>query len=253
MAFYDSTDAIYGVGVYGSPSYGVVTPDVLLAGVSATVNVASVAITGFEIDISERLASVSSTLTVGTLQVNIAKSVSGVSATASAGTVEAKPSEPVSSVFATASLGSIQANIALEVSGVSATIALNDNWDIRSIKHVPVVGVAATGQVNGTFNFVVTFDPLTGVSGTALLGAIKPNLMKAVVGVTATGNVGTLSPADAITTFTASAYDRRNTVHVVPNALVFRSVDTGAAATAFDRTRMVTVLPKQTSQHRRAA
>lgn len=253
MAFYDSSDAIYGVGVYGSPSYGVVTPDVLLAGVSATVNVASVAITGFEIDISERLVSVSATLILGTVQVHTVAGISGVSATASAGTVEAKPSEPVSSVFATASLGSIQANIALEVSGVSATIALNDDWDIRSIKHVPVVGVVATGQVNGTFNFVVTFDPLTGVSGTALLGAIKLNLMKAVVGVTATGNMGTLSPADAITVFSATAYDRKHVVHVVPNALVFRSVDTGAAATAFDRTRMVTVLPKQTSNHRRAA
>lgn len=253
MAFYDSADAIYGIGVYGSPRYGIVTPDVALTGVSATTTVASVAVTGFEIDISEVLDSVSATTSLGTLQVNITEDVSGVSATVSIGTIEAKTSEAIDSVSATASLGSIQVNIDEKVSGVSATFAVNDNWSIRSIKRVPITGVSATGQVNGTLNFVVTFDPLTGVSATASLGTIEPKTSEAIDSVSATVSIGTITATGVVTVFTASAYDRRNTVHVIPSALIFRSVDSGAAADAYDRTRMVSVLPKQTSNHRRAA
>jgi len=33
MSFYDTADAIYGIGEYGAASYGVVTPNVSLTGV----------------------------------------------------------------------------------------------------------------------------------------------------------------------------------------------------------------------------
>jgi len=520
MAFYDSSDAIYGTGVYGSPLYGVVSPNVALTGVSATGSVQTVAINGFEIDISERLNSVSATGSAGTLTVNIVESLGSVSATGSIGTVEPKVDEALGSVSATGAVNTVTVNVAEKLTGVSATFTLNGaGLDIRSINRVPVDGVSGTtalgtieaqttealnsvsaigsvgsltvhtaagltgvdGELNplrpftasgdaqlstaekkfgtasllldGTGDFVTTsytsslltssewavdfwvysstltsqtahlwdgqnsnsgfalrissgtlqvikdgaiarsvtgqlsnntwhhirlqrrfaftevfvdgflrgqqagagynahtyvigakengseeftgyidefrastptglsaasFTPeteaysldgsteallhfdgtngsttitneasnvinltatgtanqtLTGVSATgfvntveekpteALLsvsatgavGSLTVHVVESLVGVVGTGAIGLLSPSDAITVFVASAYDRRNTVHVIPSALIFRSVDSGAAADAYDRTRMVSVLPKQTSNHRRAA
>ena len=69
MSFYDSSDAIYGSGRYGSASYGRVAPNVSLTGVSATGAIESVSAGGFEVDISERLLSVSATGNINTVTV----------------------------------------------------------------------------------------------------------------------------------------------------------------------------------------
>ena len=71
MSFYDSTDAIYGVARYGAASYGVASPNVSLTGVTATGSIQTVAVTGFEIDISEKVGGVSATTTAGSVTVNV--------------------------------------------------------------------------------------------------------------------------------------------------------------------------------------
>ena len=114
-----------------------------------------------------------------------------------------------------------------------------------------LTGVSATGSI-GEVEDQPT-EALLSVSATGAIGSLTLHVVESLVGVVGTGAIGSLSPSDAITVFTASAYDRKNTVHVIPSALIFRSVDSGAAADAYDRTRMVSVLPKQTSNHRRAA
>jgi hypothetical protein len=217
MAFYDSSDALYGTGVYGSPLYGVVTPNVALVGVSSTVTVASVAVTGFEIDISEAIDSVSAAVSVGTLQVNITESIASVSATVSIGTLEAKTTEAINSVSATTSLGSIQVNVTEILTGVSATFAVNDNWNIRSVKTVPVLGVVGTTTVNDVFNFVVTIGPISSVSASAILGTlIEVDTSEALESVSATVSIGTITATGIQFDFEAvkELYDRRRTAYV---------------------------------------
>ena len=88
MAFYDSTDALYGTGTYGSASYGTVQPEVAITGVSATGAIEPVSAGGFEIDISEKLVGVSATGQVNTVGVILDTAFpDGVQATGSIGTL----------------------------------------------------------------------------------------------------------------------------------------------------------------------
>lgn len=217
MAFYDSSDAIFGTGTYGSASYGIVTPTAALTGVSATVTVASVAVTGFEIDISEVLNSVSATTSLGTLQVNITESITGVSATVSIGTLEAKTTEAIDSVSATGSVGSIQVNISEVLTGVVGTGAVNDDFDVRSIKTATTTGVVGTTAVDDGLNFVVTIGPITGVSATATLGTLQEiTTSEALESVSATVSLGTITATGVQFDFEAvkTLYDRRRTAYV---------------------------------------
>ena len=115
------------------------------------------------------------------------------------------------------------------------------NLTVTGAANTTLTGVSATGFVN-TVEEKPT-EVLLSVSATGSIGSVRQNPGAGLTGVAGTSVVNLPAPSDAITVFVASAYDRRNTVHVVPNALTFRSVDTGAAATAYDRTRMVTVIP----------
>ena len=252
MAFYDTSDAIFGTGTYGSASYGIVSPTVALTGVSGTGSVEPVSAGGFEIDISERLSSVSATGSVGTLAVNLSVPVASVSATGSIGTVEAQASEPVDSVSATGSIGTVTVNLSVTLSGVSGTGQINDNFDVRSIKTANATGVVGTGAVNGNVNIVVVIDQVVGVAATASLGSIATKVKEPLSSVAGTSALGTITTTAVVTVFVASAYDRKHVVSVVPEALQLRSVPTGAAD-AFSRRRMVTVQPQQTSNQRRAA
>jgi hypothetical protein len=172
MAFYDSFDALYGTGAYGSARYGIVAPEVALTGVSATGSVQTVAINGFEIDISERLNSVSATGSINTITVNIIEALNSVSATGSIGTVEPKVDEALNSVSATVSIGTIQPNVSEPITGVVGTFTLNGaGLDIRSINRVPV----------------------DGVSGTTTLGTIEAQTTEALNSVSAIGAVGSLT------------------------------------------------------------
>ena len=321
MAFYDSSDALYGTGVYGSPLYGVVTPNVALTGVSGTALTRTVHINAFEIDITEPLYGPNALVgSIGTLEFANTVTLAGVAGTGQIGTVSPNIAFSITGVSATGQVNTLTENVTEKLSGVSATFTINAaGLDVRSINRVPILGVFATGTIapvaaegfeidisevisagasstgsvggvtvnvvealagvvgttntpsitqthfstiaiigvsaTGAVNIVEEkpTEKIDSVSATSSVNSLVVNLVEFITGVTATGSTGTLSPDDAITVFSATAYDRKHVVHVVPNALVFRSVDTGAAATAYDRTRMVSVLPKQTSNHRRAA
>ena len=84
MSFFDSADALYGTGVYGTASYGRVTGVVTLSSVSATGQVS-----GFQPVIGVQIASVSATGQVGTVTTanDNTEFLSSVSATATAGSV----------------------------------------------------------------------------------------------------------------------------------------------------------------------
>ena len=56
-----AASAKYGVGVYGASNFGAVNISRTLTGVAGTSAIESVSAGGFEIDISERLGSVSAT------------------------------------------------------------------------------------------------------------------------------------------------------------------------------------------------
>tara|TARA_R110002153_G_scaffold88244_1_gene217447 strand:- start:164 stop:982 length:819 start_codon:yes stop_codon:yes gene_type:complete len=270
-----TVSALYGLGVYGSSEYGVIN-------VSAAVS--SVPLTGavniVEAKVDEPLGSVSATGAVNTVTVNLSEILSGVSATftingagldvrsinrvpilgvsatgtiapVAAGGFEIDISEVISAgASSTGSVGGVTVNVVEALAGVVGTTNTPSITQTH-FSTIVISGVSATGAVN-----IVEEKPtekIDSVSATSSVNSLVVNLVEFITGVTATGSTGTLSPDDAITVFSATAYDRKHVVHVVPNALVFRSVDTGAAATAYDRTRMVSVLPKQTSNHRRAA
>ena len=154
---------IYGTGTYGNSFYGTTVltdlPQAVgtsslgsiqanisepVAGVSATTTVASVAITGFEIDLTERVDSVPATLSLGTIKPNWTISISGVSDTGqqnsvvinrgvivtgipqltlSLGTFEVQATEALLSVVGVTQLGTLQPNITEKVSGIAGTSA----------------------------------------------------------------------------------------------------------------------------------
>ena len=84
MSFFDSADALYGTGVYGTASYGRVTGVVTLSSVSATGQV-----TSFQPVIGVQIGSVSATGQVGSVTTanDNTEFLSSVSATATAGSV----------------------------------------------------------------------------------------------------------------------------------------------------------------------
>lgn len=154
---------IYGTGTYGTSRYGTTVltdlPQAVgtsslgsiqvnisepVSSVSATTAIAPVAISGFEIDLTERVDSVSATLSSGTIKPNWTIPISGVSATGqqnsvvinrgvivtgvpqlvvSLGTFEVKATESLLSVVGITQLGSIQPNIVERVSGTAGTSA----------------------------------------------------------------------------------------------------------------------------------
>jgi len=65
MATFDTADALYGTGQYGAASYGITSPSQVVGGVEGTGQVQTVAVNGFEIDLSERLVGVSATAEIG--------------------------------------------------------------------------------------------------------------------------------------------------------------------------------------------
>ena len=176
MAFYDTADAFYGTGLYGSARYGRVTPVVQVTGVSATANTRTLHLNIFEVDITEPIYNApSATGSVGSLTLNTTESLSGVAGTTALGTLSPNINEALNSVSATTTLGSIQVNTTEIVSSVSATFTINDEGlSIRSINRVPVTGEGATGAV-GTVE-AQTLEALQSVSATGSIGTLKPNI-----------------------------------------------------------------------------
>jgi len=111
-----------------------------------TGTIESVAAGGFEIDISERLGSVSATGSVGTLTVDLSEKLASVSATGAIGTLVVK------------------ATSSITLTGVSATGEVNELEEKPTEK---LGSVSATGTVNG-----VTANTGAGLTSVAMPGTI---------------------------------------------------------------------------------
>lgn len=158
MSFYDSADAIYGTGLYGTASFGRVTGVVFLSSVSATA----------------QLGSVNPVITV---------TVTGVSATGQTGTVTYANdnTELLSSVSATATLGSVAALL-----NTYAVTVANDGSD-----NVYYIRGAAKPTLTFNRGNTYTFD-LSDSSNSGHPLAFKDALGNSFTdGVTSTGTPGT--------------------------------------------------------------
>ena len=193
MSFYGTNDAIYGSGEYGTASFGVVTPIIVVGSVSATGHVTATSAT-----ISVTLTGVSATgLSRTVTAVNDSSLTLGsVSATGVVNTLSENPSEPITGVYATGQIGTVFAQ---------AFFGAND-----AIYGTGRYGSAIYGSISPTINapsFLLTgtvaslaFDGLevdvseiipTGVSATVTIGLIRtiPFICQSV---SATGAVGTV-------------------------------------------------------------
>jgi len=180
---------LYGHGSFADPIAGSAVNLVAKpVGVSATGAVQTVAISGFEIDVSEVLDSVSATASVGTPQPNVAITLSGVSATGAVGTLEEKPTEALTGVSATGSVGTVAISNTVGLTGVSATVSIGTVQENVTEKLTGVAGTTALGNIS-----IDASASLTGVSATASLGSIEVQVTEIVTGVSATGAVGTLT------------------------------------------------------------
>ena len=194
MAFYDTTDALYGTGAYGSASYGIVQPEVAITGVSATGTVESVAAGGFEVDISERLGSVSAIGSIGSVEVILDTAFpDGVSATGSAGSVFVNLTEALNSVSSTGFAGTPSVNINEPITGVAATGSAHPFGRVVSINRISVVGVVAAGSI-GTLSENVD-EPLSSVSASGTIGTVSLNISESITGVE--GELNPLKPFTA--------------------------------------------------------
>ena len=193
VAAADAYNALYGDGQYGKAAYGVVFADKTLDGVSATGTISPVQINGFEIDISERVNSVSATGAIGTVSPNNTLPVTGVAGTTSLGTVGVGASGNILSAAGTGLAGSVQVNISEVLTGVSATFTLNAaGLDIRSINRVPVTGLPMTGSI-GAIGGGVDEPIAAGVSATGQSGTIQANTAAGVTGVQGTSSIGSVT------------------------------------------------------------
>lgn len=183
----------------------------------------------------------------------VVEAVTGVEATGSIAPVQVNGfeidiGENLDSAAATGAVGPVQVNLTVPITGVEG-VGQQNSVVINAVQ--VLTGVSATGFVN-TVEEKPT-EVLLSVSATMSVGTVSPNITAGISGVFATLTVNLPAPSDAITVFTASAYDRKRTAHVSAATFQLYRVDTGAAASAYSRERTVRVLPSQTSQNRRAA
>lgn len=190
MSFYDSADAIYGVGVYGQASYGIVTPVIQVTGVSATGSSGQV-----QEAVSELLETPAAiTSTIGVVKPNVAEPIGSVSATGEITAPEVNIALVASSVFATGAVNTLeQVALVEKPAGVSASGAIE----------VPGVGiterpsgVSGTGAVApvvaGGFEIDITEKISVGVEGTGQVAGVQANPGAGVTGVSVTGSIGSV-------------------------------------------------------------
>lgn len=189
----DAYNGLYGDGHYGKAVYGVVYADQGLTGVSATGTISPVQINGFEIDVSERLDSVSSTGSIGTLTHSNTHSIASVVGTTSLGSLGVGASGNVLSAAGTGLVGSVQVDISEVLTGVSATFTVNAaGLDIRSINRVDISGSPMTGTI-GTLGVSASESIATGIEATGQIGTVKSNVAESATGVVGTFSVNTVT------------------------------------------------------------
>lgn len=191
------SSALYGTGVYSGSVFGTRNVSFTLTGVAGTSTVQTVAINGFEIDISERLDSVSATGSVNTVTVNIQEDVTGVVGTFTlngAGlSIRSINRVPVTQNALTGSIGTVKPKVDEALGSVSATGSVGTLTVHLSEK---LASVSATGSI-GSLEFSNTHS-LTSTGITASIGTVRPNVkeelqLNAVSGVNATGSINTVT------------------------------------------------------------
>ena len=188
MAFYSSTDALYGIAVYGSARYGIVEPVVSLTGVSAAANTRTLHLNVFEIDVTEPIYNApSATGSVGGLTLHTTAGVSSVGLTGTVNSVGVGVSVPLTvSVEGTVSTNTVKENVTLKPEGFIATFTIDTTGlDIRSINRVPVTGAGMTGSV-GTPEPKAT-ENLLSVSATGYVNTVTVHISEKASSVSATG------------------------------------------------------------------
>jgi hypothetical protein len=186
MAFYSSTDALYGIGVYGSARYGVVEPVVTLTGVSAVANTRTLHLDVFEIDVTEPIYNApSATGSVGSLTLDTTAGITSVGLTGTINSVGVGVSVPLAvSVEGVVSTNTVKENVTLKPDGLGATFTINDaGLNIKSINRVPVTGVPLVGAI-GTPEPIPT-ESLLSVSATGYVNGVTVNVTENVVTTTA--------------------------------------------------------------------
>ena len=194
----DNENNLFGLRYFGGFVSGAAT--VSLTGVAATGAIQPVATTGFEIDITEILASVSATGSVGTVEAKTQEALGSVSATGSVNTVTVNILEALNSVSATGAVGTFTiANTAgaTGVSGTTNTPAVQPN-----VTEV-LASVSATGAINPVV--INRTAVIGGVSATGSVNTVEPKVTEILTGVSATGAVGTFTIANTVTLTGVSA------------------------------------------------
>ena len=225
----EDESVLYGHGSFADPISGSAVNLVAKpAGVAATGAVETVSIGGFEVDVSEVLASVAGTGAVGTVAISNTVTLSGVAATGSIGTLEDKVTEILTGVSATGAIGTF--TIANTV-GLSGVVGTTNTPAVEPQITEKIGGVAATGAI-GTVT-ILGADVLvviTGVAGTGAVGTVAPNIAEDITGVEATGSIGTVAPNTTVAIGGVSATGAVNTVIENTGTTLTGVVGTGAVA-----------------------
>src|SRR5210317_230563 len=192
QAFYGANDAIYGTGRYGSAIYGDVSPTINFPTFQLVGTIQTVQVGGqFEVDVSERLSSVSATGVLGQIQV-IPKLIDSVSATGALGTIKPNPTEPVLGFSVTGNVGTLTNSNTHSLGSVVGTFTLNRGDTIaKTFNFLDAPSFVATGAI-GTLKLNVD-EPISGVSGTVSVGTPEITTTEALLSVSATGSIGVLT------------------------------------------------------------
>ena len=291
QAFFGANDALYGTGRYGSAIYGDVSPTInfptlLLVGTIQTVQVGG----QFEVDVTEKLESVSATGQIGNIQ-TIPKVVASVSATGQLGTIKPNIIEPVVGLSTTANVGTLTHSNTHSIASVVGTFTVNkgDRPFAKTFNFLDAPSFVATGAI-GTIQPNVD-EPISGVSGTVSVGTPEITTTEALLSVSATGSIGTLTHSNThsigsvqgttaveqvqVDGFEIDVQERLGSVSATgavgtlthsnthsiasvvgtmsTNTVTATGVITTFSATAYDRRNVANTLPQQTSSQRRAA
>ncbi len=212
MSFYDSSDALYGVGRYGLARYGVVAPTVSLVGVSATGFVRNLHLDIFEVDITEKIyGSASATGSVGSVTVNLVEKLDSVTSTASVGIVVPQVTVYVTSVEALVETNFVQVNLSEKLESVSAEFTVNAaGLDIRSINRVNIFGPDVFGQVGAPRVNIKEY--ILGVSAVGSSSPTRQKLVEKIQSVVATASAGVLTNSNLTRVSSVGIVASTNTV-----------------------------------------
>jgi hypothetical protein len=240
MAFYDSGDALYGIGRYGSASYGIVEPVVQITGVSATAVVRTLHLNAFEIDVSEKIYAASALQgSVGSVTLHLTEALDSVSATTAVSAPTLNIAFTIDSVEGTNTANAVeQVAVTEKLDSVSATFTINDSGiDIRSINRVPVTGPAAMTGAIGTVETQPT-EALLSVSATGYVNSVQVNVAEVLNSVAGTGAVNTVTVHGVTAITGVVATFATPTIQLNPDEVIFTGVQ-GTSAVSGVTTHVV--------------